>query len=135
MWIKIILELRTLGYSIPKIKKAKEILLTKMPLPKIFNVNTTEEIIEFIRITLSKGAQSEIPVGIIKPTPEILKFIHDTRISYLEFAIHLMLINRSGIDLILFANGETKLVSELADWNTPEELNYIRRIHTSDYPC
>ena len=126
VWIKVIIELRKFGFAIPKIKKAKEILLTKRPLLEFFNVKTDEEITEFFRRSLSNAAKKEIPQGLVKPQPELLRILKKEKISLFDFILHIILLYRSGIDLVFFDNNDVSLVFEDFNKNLPENLNFLK---------
>ena len=128
IWLKIILELRLLGYSIPKIKTAKSYLLKNRLITEQFNLKTDDEIISFNR-KIFGNRMNEKEFHNLFSNELVLNNIRSKKMVLLNFLIQIYLLERQNINLIFFNSGEAGCLFE----NMREDEEVKRLLESQPY--
>lgn len=107
IWLKIILELRVIGFSLPKIKEVKERLAKKIPFAELMGWNNDEDIIEGLNRIYANRLKDKNAFRELISVPERLNNFRNFKVSILQLLIHSFLTEREDTRIIIFENGET----------------------------
>jgi DNA-binding transcriptional MerR regulator len=107
IWLKLILELRLLGYPIENIKKVKKALLGKQSFLKIFKIGKDENIAERLYPILASRVNDKKAFYEYFSSSKAYQRAEEFKISTLQMLITQFVDDREAIKIICFNDGES----------------------------
>ena len=126
IWLKIIIELRQLGYPISRIQKAKGILMKKQTMAESLKLQTDEALIDYLRKALKSIANRDIPVRAFLESPNYWQKYKTVKNSHLDNTLMILLSTKENIDWVFFNEGTAVFVHEDPSNNSQQLITLLK---------
>lgn len=134
IWLKLVLELRLIGFPIERIKKVKKALLEKQSLLTLLNIKPNENIADRLYPILASRIKDKEAFYEVFSSNEKIKKADTFKLSILHLLIILFIDNRYHIKFIVFSDGQMlPYIPEIHD-KEPSLVEHIEKETTISIP-